>query len=335
MRRVSRLQGTAWAVVLGAGTVWVIALTPLRSTEGFALLVALPGRPMALTLLGLAIGFGWAARQEQSRMQWLALSTAALMVCCLFIGRAVAQGLSNAVPAASAPALRALSWNTQGVDPGTIADRVDEVIRERSIDLIVMPEGLAHRVAENLDHLGWSNLMFRTEETAVIMRADLAREAGYKVISGNPPWAGVAITPTTPTAATPIIVAVHIQQPSPGNVEVRNEHLDWVHSLCDGSDYVLAVGDFNSTVNHLYDRRIGACVDVASSVGAGAASTWPTWLPSWAGISIDRALVSPPYVPELFGFEVLHGFDTSGSDGWGSGRGSDHWPILIEVPGEG
>ncbi len=57
------------------------------------------------------------------------------------------------------------------------------------------------------------------------------------------------------------IVAAHVQQLSPGNVAIRNEHVEWVRSVCDGRDYVLAVGDFNSTANHLDGGRIGRCAD--------------------------------------------------------------------------
>ncbi len=57
------------------------------------------------------------------------------------------------------------------------------------------------------------------------------------------------------------IVAAHVQQLSPGNVAIRNEHVEWVRSVCDGRDYVLAVGDFNST----------------AGASAGAPTTGPSW----------------------------------------------------------
>jgi endonuclease/exonuclease/phosphatase family metal-dependent hydrolase len=320
-------------VLVGAAFALVAAFTPLRSAEVFALLVAPPDRLFALALLVVGAGslVAW-WRDRRAGRRWLPLGGAALLLCVLFVGRVVVQGVANDVPTESTPALRVLSWNAQGVHPAEIAERADAVIRQRTVDVLVLPEGMGEWVSNNLDVLAWEHELFEVDGVSVLIRADLAHDAGYEATPGGPPWAGMALTPRLPAAATPVIVAAHVQQPSPGNVAIRNEHVEWVRSVCDGRDYVLAVGDFNSTANHLDGGRIGRCADVASAVGAGATATWPTWLPPWAGISIDRAMVSPPYAADRFGVHVLYDIDTSGGDGWGTGRGADHWPILVEVP---
>ncbi|MFT3889071.1 MAG: endonuclease/exonuclease/phosphatase family protein [Arachnia sp.] len=331
-RYLSVLRTAGWAALAAAAVTFGVAFTPLRAVEGFALLVALPDRLLALGSGVVAVAAGLLARRDRDAWRrWLLLAGVGLVLSAAFAGRVVSQGLANPTPAIPEPGLRILSWNAQGVPPGEIAERAYEVIKPRDVDVLVLPEGLAEQVSEQLGALGWSHELFDVTGTAALVRSDLARDAGYKVLPGNPPWAGLTVAPEHPTATTPVIVAAHVQQPSPGNVAVRNEHLDWVRSVCEG-DYVIAVGDFNSTLNHLDGGRIGRCADVASAVGAGATATWPTWLPSWMGISIDRALVSPPYAPGRFSFEVLYDVDTSGGQGWGMGEGSDHWPILVEAP---
>ena len=329
----SPLPAFGWVIVGTLAGLWVLAFTPLRSVEGVAPLVA-PDRLAALIALAVAVLSGMAARRrEPNRRGRVALMVVALLVCCLFTSRVLVQGIGTVVPAHGESALRVLSWNAAGVHPAEIAQRLHEVVVRRDVDVLVLPETggeVARIVSDRLDLLGWDHALFESEATSVFVRDVLADEAGYLLLPENPPWAGIAVKPRRPSAETPLIVAVHVQQPSPGNVAVRNEHLGWVESLCAGSDFVLAVGDFNTTPNHLDEGRLGRCADVAVAVGAGAASTWPTWLPEWLGISIDRAMVGPPYAPGGFGFEVLRDIDTDGP-GMGSDDGADHWPILVEV----
>ncbi|AQP46684.1 hypothetical protein BW730_03215 [Tessaracoccus aquimaris] len=329
----SPLLVVGWVTVGTLATLWVLAATPLRSVEGVAPLVA-PDRVAALIALTVALLSGLAARRMgPARRRLVVLLVASLLVCGLFVGRVLVQGTHSVVPAHGEPTLRVLSWNAAGVHPADIAQRFHEVAVRRDVDVLVLPETgdeIARMVSDRLDLLGWDHAMFEDGATSVFVRDALATEAGYVLLPGNPPWAGITVKPRRASAETPFIVAVHVQQPSPGNVAVRDEHLAWVESLCAGSDFVLAVGDFNSTPNHLDSGRLGRCADVALAVEAGAASTWPTWLPSWLGISIDRAMVGPPYEPGTFGFEVLRSVDTGGP-GLGSDDGADHWPILIEV----
>lgn len=314
---------------------WLARWTPLREVEVVAMLVA-PDKAIAVSMLLVSLMLVVTGAWMGSKRHGAMLAVGWLVVAAMFGGRAVAQGIMDPAPGQStASLLTVVSWNAQGVPPQEMMDRLIDVIRERDVDVLVLPEtggSIGEMAAEQLTYLGWSNTPFVSEEaTSVFIRSDLARTAGYQLAPGNPPWAGVTVAPEVPSAAAPIIVATHIQQPSPGNLSIRAEHLQWVEQICNTNQYVLAVGDFNSTLNHLDGAQLGKCADIASEHGAGATSTWPTWLPSWLGISIDRAMLSPPDLPGSSTFEVLRNVDTSGVEGWGTGARTEHWPILITI----
>lgn len=255
----------------------------------------------------------------------------ALIAGCLFGGRTMAQGLeSGYVETASSAGLRALSWNAAGVDPPDIARRLFTKVEEADVAVVVLPETGdrgAEAVSAELTRLGWNHTLLGTEATSILIDKKLDDDSGYELMEGNPPWAGVAVRPSEPGRSNPVIVATHIQQPSPGNLETRIQHLEWVTQICDVERFVLAMGDFNATLNHLPGARLGGCSDIAAAQGAGAAATWPTWLPAILGISIDRAMVTDAYEPAEASFAVLRDFDTSGRGAFGA----DHWPILVTI----
>lgn len=292
------------------------------------LVLALVSFFLVLLIVGLAI------RRRFERRRWLVAGIACLLVLTAYIARPLSQGLASQAAVTGKSRVTFMSWNAQGVDPGDIADRVLPVLLERDIDVLVLPEtggAVADTVSEALSLNNWRHTMFEREATSVFIRAELAESEGYELQDGNPPWAGILVSPLSPSLTAPVIVAVHVQQPSFGNLEVRESHLEWIRGVCDRQLYVVAVGDFNATPNHLPEGMLGGCVDVALNNGGGAASTWPTWLPPWLGISLDRMMVGPPYAASDGGFEVLRGFDISGRDGWGTGAGADHWPVVYEL----
>ena len=320
--------------VVGVGLLlllWFVPWTGLREVEGLAMLVA-PDMMIAV-LVGfgalLLIGLGVWRRRRLA----LLLGVAAVAVASLFGGRAVVQGLdpqSTTRPGA----ISVVSWNAQGIPPEEIAARLLPVIEEQQVQIVVLPETgdvIAERVSVEFARLGWKNTWFGPEATSVMVAADLDAVAHYKLVPGNPPWAGITVRAASPSVSTPTIIATHVQQPSPGNLDTLAEHLAWVRQGCDTEPFVLAVGDFNSTLNHLPDGQLGRCSDVAAAHGAGAAATWPGWLPGWLGISIDRGMVGPEYSPSVSSFQVLREMDLSGVEGWGSGRATEHWPILLTL----
>lgn len=320
--------------VLAAALLWVVGITPLRTVEGLAMLVAVD---VVLGVAVLAIGLvslWFAVRRKRARRAWTWLVVGSILVAGAFVARPAAQGLSSRSEPMREPVISFLSWNAQGVDPGGIASRVLPVIAERNVAVLVLPEtggAVAQAVSEALRLAGWSHSLFEREATSVFIQSTLAEAKGYRVEDGNPPWAGLQVSPRSPSSSAPVIVAVHVQQPSPGNHAVRESHLQWIEGICHDREYVVALGDFNSTPNHLINGGLGRCADVALANGNGAASTWPTWLPAWLGISLDRAMVGPPFAADGMGFEILRSFDVGGSPSWGSGRGADHWPIVLEV----
>lgn len=313
----------AWLTVTLIGLFWLTPLTRLRQWEVFAILVA-PDKAIALAVGVVALsalGIGIA------RTGWRALipvAVAGLFVACLYGGRVLSQGVADPLPARRG-GLVVLSWNAQDTPPSDIVSAVAPVLHDRNVRVVILPEtgsSAGQRVSAGLAELGWGNHYFGPEATGVLIRSDLAEAGGYELVPGNPPWAGLTVAPSTPSVGTPVVLAAHIIQPSLGNVDVRRKQLRWVRRTCRDNEFVLAVGDFNATLNHLPGDRLGACADVAVAQGAGAASTWPTWLPPWLGISIDRALVGPPLGREQAAVEILRGLDTAGAD---------HWPILVTL----
>jgi hypothetical protein len=327
-----------WGALILLAILWVAPWTPLVRMSPVAMLVA-PDTvwASAVAVLGVTVAVV-GRRRPVAAASWMVI--ACVVLAGLFAGRALVQGMENSsARPRDERQLTVLSWNAQGIPPDVMMGRIFPVLIEREVDIVVLPETgdvIARQAAQELQSLGWSNTVYTTEEaTSIMVRTSLAARAGYRIVPGNPPWAGLAIQPKNTSAVTPTIIGVHVQQPSPGNLSVRAEHLSWVQGICDREDYVLAVGDFNATLNHLSQASLGRCRDIGVQHRAGASSTWPTWLPFWWGISIDRAMVSPPYDAKKTTFEILRDVDTSGVPGWGNGSGADHWPIIVTIASGG
>ncbi|MBP3977012.1 endonuclease/exonuclease/phosphatase family protein [Microbacterium sp. BLY] len=92
-------------------------------------------------------------------------------------------------------------------------------------------------------------------------------------------------------------------------------------SLCEGDEYIVIIGDFNTTINSMGGSTLGSCTDVASMHGAGAGATWPTILPPIMGVAIDRFLVGRAYSPAEATMHIQR-----------SVTGSDHWAITGSIP---
>ena len=86
----------------------------------------------------------------------------------------------------------------------------------------------------------------------------------------------------------------------------------------DGSEPVLLVGDFNATVYHprFDDLLDTGLTDAHSARGRGFTGTWPRDQPFPPLLRIDHALSSKELVPVKATY--------------GTGRGSDHRPIIVE-----
>lgn len=320
------LIGAAWVITVAAAVAWVLPYSPAAGWPVGAQLVALD-KLLTATLVAGAVAAGVAGAVRRDR-RWIVVAAAVTVVAALFAGRVVAM---QGVAAGSAPvdgSLVAVSWNADGVSPGEVADTVSGLLDEHGAELVVLPETgwkSGELVRDLLVDLGHDVDVFAPQSTAtsVILTAELARQ--YRVAEDTPPWAGVELLPTTPSPNLPVIVATHLQQPSPADVQTWQEHLGWVRAACDRTPYVLVLGDMNTTLNHLPGSSLGGCRDVAAAEGAGASSTWPTWLPDWLGVSIDRFMIGSGYTPDDATFMVARDVELAGAD---------HWPIVVSVTTE-
>lgn len=322
---ISRRAGR-WALgviaLLGAA-LWLSPNTPAREWPGFPQLVAVD-RLLAVLLLTIAIScavVGVVSRRHRELMILVVIVTVALSIA--FGGRVLIQGASDGVAPRGDATLRAISWNAGDVDPAGVAAALAPYIEDRDSTVIVLPETgwkSGEIVARDLEDEGYANTVYAPESTAtsLILPDALVRAGRYRMDTSSPPWAGLALIPTIPSFATPIIVATHLQQPQPDSIATWQQHVDWVAALCASSPYVIVVGDMNSTLNNLGSDAVGGCADVAFARQAGAAATWPTGPLTAVGVSIDRFMVGPGYDPAAATFQVLRGPEF---------LGSDHWPI--------
>jgi endonuclease/exonuclease/phosphatase (EEP) superfamily protein YafD len=117
----------------------------------------------------------------------------------------------------------------------------------------------------------------------------------------------------------PRLVALHAAQPAlRGNAD-WNADLRWVAAQCRRAD-VIAVGDFNATLDTFGGAALGGCRDAASLAGAASLGTWPTAVPPLLGMPLDHVLLGSGW--RLDGYSVLHGED---------GSGARHRPVLAVV----
>lgn len=302
-----------------AAVVWVAPSTPARSWPVVAQLVALD-RPTVVLAVLVAVSLTGVALFRRARELWLP-AVAVAAIALLFGARVVAQGVGVGEPP-STGGLVAIAWNADGVASEVIADTVGQLRDHSGADVIVLPETAwkgADIVGELLADHGDPLHVFAPQGSTASVMMSPALAASYRLDESTPPWAGVTLRPETPSAATPIIVATHLQQPSLGNTSTWLEHLAWVQQVCDSSPYVIVLGDMNTTLNHLEGATLGACRDVSATNAAGAAATWPTWLPAWMGISIDRFMIGGGYDATTATFMVERNIPLGGAD---------HWPIV-------
>lgn len=313
------------ATALLAAGMWLVPYTPLRKLPVFAQAVAVDkGIAVLLLTAGGCVCIGAAARRAKAVSPWVA-GVGLLLVSALFATRVLAQGVGEGSFPDPENTFSAIAWNARGEDSLHVAEQLHPLIVDSGAVIVVLPETgwkSGEIVHADLEALGYGSVVFAPESTAtsVILADELARVGRYRIDETTPPWAGVALLPERPSAATPIIVAPHLQQPSPAEVATWRDHVDWVGSLCELSAFVIVLGDMNSTLNNLGGDHLGGCADVAAATGAGATSTWPTFLPGWLGVSIDRFMVGTGYSASESTFRVVTDVEIVETD---------HWPIQV------
>lgn len=233
----------------------------------------------------------------------------------------VNRGVTNDQSVAASPGqIRVLSWNTNGdlVSPTVIA----RLAASEGADIVVLPdipapsEGASYAAAFAAAPLAmqpYPILVGNKDETVVFVSRSLGTYE-TQVKRGPNPVQSALLMPVT--SGLPTIVALHAAHPAFKSDTSWNADIDWVENECSRPN-VVAVGDFNGTVDSFGSTRLGACEDAATSVGAGSVGSWPTKVPTWAAMPLDHVLVSSGW--KVDSFHVITTED---------GSGARHRPVL-------
>jgi endonuclease/exonuclease/phosphatase (EEP) superfamily protein YafD len=217
----------------------------------------------------------------------------------------------------SAPRLRVFSANLYALNPD-ISGIIDEV-RAHDPDIAVFEEVTrAHRARLLSDPAlkGLSNRVSSTSsDTMVFSRLPIeSSEIWFKT---SRPMARARVSTAIGSVE---VVAVHTVAPiNDGAVARWRQMLDALHDLAQArSTPLLLVGDFNATMYHprFVDLLDAGLTDAHSARGTGFTGTWPRDQRFPPLLRIDHALSSKELVPVKATY--------------GTGRGSDHRPIIVE-----
>lgn len=321
MRRASPWAWALAAVVGLAGL--VLFLAPLVGWERQQVIAAaLPARAgltaAAVVVLVVTVGLSlW----RRSRAVALPLALSLALVVALHAPVVISRGMTTEPVAAPAPGqLRVLEWNTNGalVAPDVVA----RLAAEQQADVVVLPQRALrvgnHGFRRAFDRAGHpmtraSAPGYRTQ-MAVFMTAELAPHYRYR--PGPDPEKSVALIPVPagdPGAiGLPTIVAVHAPWPVGGTLPGWERDVDWVTDLCSTGSPVIAVGDFNASIDDFAGPWLGECVDAAAQRDGASVGTWPTRLPALLSMPIDHVLLTPD-AGTLESFTVLTSQDDSGT----------------------
>ena len=255
------------------------------------------------------------------RARPVAASAAVALAVCVAASGAVlwSRATPDEPPAPpGASDLRVLSWNTNGdlVDPAIVAAAASRA----HANVVVLPEIVPSRLdayASALTAVGLRLTPYRVDASSQVVVFVADALGTYRPARPGPhPAKDVVLAPDT--AGSPTIVALHAAQPALTANGDWNADLRWVESECARPD-VVAIGDFNATVDSLGGSRLGGCEDAASATGQANIGTWPSAVPVGLGIPLDHALASQGW--HVVRFTVIRDEDASGAR---------HRPIFVE-----
>lgn len=310
-----RPVGAFLALLVALSGLLLISATPLHINR-LVPFAALLGPRNALTALACAgfVSASAAAAWRHGRPLTAPLALSLLLLTVISGTAVVGRGFTNPAPAAPAAGqLRILSWNTNGdlVAPSAIA----ALAARLRADVVVLPDAnigsTASSYAQALRDVRYPMWLDAipgpSQRIAVYVTAPYAAHY-HHVTAGPDQGRSLQITPDTPDL--PAIVALHATQPTFHGTEQWNTDVNWVSDRC-RSSHVIAVGDFNASVDGFGGSALGHCVDVASARGAGSVGTWPAGAPVWLGMPIDHILTAPGWIARTF--TVITDEDHSGA----------------------
>jgi endonuclease/exonuclease/phosphatase (EEP) superfamily protein YafD len=275
----------------------------------------------AITVFGGILG---AALMAIRRVRFIVVPIVVALLVSAGISAAIvmARGLVNAEPAIARPdQLRIFSWNTNGalVTPDAIASAAAAV----HANVVVLPDISSGDERRILDAFTAHQIPMQPRsvpasgaKVLVLISSSLDRSDAVSVGTGMKSRS-LVVRPNDSTL--PTFVAIHAEKPLLSGSASWDADLTWVADIC-RSDNVIAIGDFNATLDGFGGDRLGSCRDAATSVDAGSVGTWPTSVPVWLAMPIDHVLVTPQWMVDSF--TVLTDHDASGAR---------HRPILAVV----
>lgn len=311
------------AVLTAAGLLLSLAvLLRINRAVPFAALVDLRNALTALACAGFVVA-AVASSWRQSRPFAAPLALGLLVPGVISATMVGARGFANSEPAPPrAGQLRILSWNTNGdlVDPSNIAALAARV----HANIVVLPDAniawTATSYANAFQNANYPMRLVttpgRSMEIAVFIAAPYS--ADYDSVQTGPD-PNKTLRIASNTANLPTIVALHAPQPTLHGTKQWSTELNWVADEC-RSGQVVAVGDFNATVDSFGTSTLGSCVDAASIRHAGSVGTWPTTAPTWLGMPIDHVLATSGWRTQTF--TVITDQDHSGTR---------HRPIFVTL----
>ena len=311
----------AWPQLFGLATApiaaQVVALRAPIAAFGLAAVVA-------LTLLALV--------SSRGRRFLASLALVVLVFCAVNVVVLSTRGFGNGAFETTGDAdITVLAWNTLGDAPSP--ELIAQLALESGADVIALPEttrATALEAARLMTAAGVPMAHFTTaydevskaRSTSLLISVDLGEYAVDETAVTTATLPSLVATPVDGTG--PVIVAVHVVAPVPGEMANWRGDLAWLAGRCAGGDVILA-GDFNSTLDHYGELgtdggTLGTCTDAALTTDNAAVGTWPTSVPALLGAPIDHVMASEHW--RFSGMRVVQSHD---------GYGSDHRPVLVQL----
>lgn len=265
------------------------------------------------------------------------LATTALALTVLLVAGSVNylnRGITIATePTGSEDAIRVLTWNTLGNEPGS--PTIAQLALDYDADVLMLPETtedmgieIAGLLAEEgrpmwvLSNTGAPG--YRAAETTMLISAELGE---YEITTEYGDTSALATVVAEPVDGEgPRLVAAHPIAPTYEYMDQWRSDLEWLATVCEGN--TIMGGDFNATLDHLAglenpdvpDAVFGSCSDAGQDLGGAQAGTWTSGRPPLLVPAIDHVMSTSQW--ETTGFEVIQREDRSGSD---------HRPVFAEL----
>lgn len=236
----------------------------------------------------------------------------------------VLRGFSAGVVEGDPPedAIRVLSWNTRGDEPGS--PTIAELAVEQEADIVALPETtqeMATEVANLMREAGrpmWVHTRtfeqdYRATSTSLLISPDLG---DYALDESRGDTSTLPTLIARPVSGDgPTIVAAHPIAPIPEHMEQWRSDLRWLALQC--TNNTIMAGDFNATLDHLAhlgveDANFGECFDAALSTRDAANGTWSAGVAAPLAAPIDHIMVTRQWRASQF--EVIEDHDLAGSD---------------------